>query len=195
MAMIEHPIAFSEEAQQLIAATVARPDFSHALWDSEELLPLRREIRSFYRRAQNLNCPYCLDPVGAEQAMAAHVEHIASKSIYPRYMFEPRNLCVVCPECNVAKLDREVLAAPLVVGRIRQRYPERSEDFRIVHPHLDTYSTHIKRAKFLYFDLTPKGAYTIYVCHLGRYLHTVGMTEALFNDLALVAERHRFHRC
>ncbi len=126
--------------------------------------------------------------------MAAHVEHIASKSKYPQYMFEPRNLCVACPECNAAKADREALATPLVVGVPSRRYPQNSDDFRIVHPHLDTYSTHIRRAGFMYFDLTPKGAYTIYVCHLGRYLQTVGMTESLFNDLEMVAERHRFHQ-
>lgn len=191
--MIDNPVAFSAEAVERIAAICARPDYNHRMWSDESLEPVRCEARDHYRRVQFLTCVYCLNSVAARAAVGAPVEHIAPKSIYPQYMFEPLNLCVCCPDCNEYKSDREVHADPPIKGRAPVAYPVDSKRFRIVHPHFDNYSEHILRAGFLYFPLSDKGSYTFYVCNLARYLHELGMSEALFNDLAAVAQRHQFH--
>jgi len=113
--------------------------------------------------------------------------------MYLGYMFEPLNLCVCCPDCNEYKSNREVLTDPPIKGYVPVAYPNDPAKFRIVHPHLDEYSTHIRRAGILYIPLSEKGSYTFYVCNLARYLGEFGVTDDLFNDLNAVMQRHQFH--
>ncbi|UYC14029.1 HNH endonuclease [Xanthomonas sp. CFBP 8445] len=186
-------IVFSDDAINRISAIRADPAFDHRMWADESLELVRCEIRDHYRRAQLFRCVYCLNPLAVRAAVGSPVEHIAPKSIYLNYMFEPLNLCVCCPDCNEYKSNREVHADPPVKGRVPVAYPEDPGSFRIVHPHFDDYSEHIRRAGILYIPFSEKGSYTIYVCNLGRYLNELGMSEELFNDLNAVMQRHQFH--
>lgn len=70
--------------------------------------------------------------------MVWDIEHIVSKDKKVQFMFEPRNLCVACKNCNGAKGSKEVLVNP---NRIR--FPSSSQNYKIIHPHFDTYHEHI----------------------------------------------------
>ncbi|HDS1039277.1 TPA: HNH endonuclease [Stenotrophomonas maltophilia] len=191
--MIDLPIVFSAEASVRIAEVKAHDDYGHRKWSDDILELVRCEVRDHYRRVQHLTCVYCLNPVSVRSAAGAPVEHIAPKSMYLSYMFEPLNLCVCCPDCNEYKRNREVHTDPPIIGRVPAAYPNESDKFRIVHPHFDKYSEHIRRAGILYIPLDAKGSYTFYVCHLARYVEELGISEELFNDLAAVMQRHQFH--
>ncbi|AAM38784.1 HNH endonuclease [Xanthomonas citri pv. citri] len=191
--MIDEPVVFSADALNRIATARAHPAYDHTMWSDATLEPVRVEVRDHYRRVQRLACAYCLNLLSIRSAMGSPVEHIAPKAMYLGYMFEPLNLCVCCPDCNEYKSNREVHVDPPIKGYLPVAYPNDPEKFRIVHPHFDEYSQHIRRAGILYIPLSEKGSYTFYVCHLGRYLSELGMTEELFNDLNAVMQRHRFH--
>ncbi|HBN9877679.1 HNH endonuclease [Pseudomonas aeruginosa] len=194
MPEIKNPIVLSDDSTNKIKAITSRPDFNHTLWSSDELESVRAEIRNFYRREQGLSCAFCLSPVSERSALGAHVEHIAPKSIYPHFMFEPKNLCVVCPDCNEYKRDREVIADKAIKTAAKRKYPESKDKFRIYHPHYDDYGRNIKKAGRLYFELTPEGGYIIYICNLNRFIQTFGVSEELLNSFATQLEAESFHR-
>lgn len=193
MSEIKSPVNFSANAKTVIEQVKTRPGHSHTDWSNDELEPVRVEARNHYRAEQRFCCAYCQQPVSERSAAGAPVEHIANKASYPQFMFEPLNLCVTCPDCNEYKRNKEVIADPVMRGKAVKKYPKKTDRFRIFHPHFDKYDDHIKRAGMLYFADSPKGTYTMYVCHLQRFMIAVGLTEELLNSLHLVVERHRFH--
>ncbi|GAB6454598.1 hypothetical protein bcgnr5380_56450 [Bacillus cereus] len=153
---------------------------------------VRVEIRNFYRVEQRANCVYCNGPVSLQSATGAPVEHIASKAKYPNYIFEPLNLCVACADCNEIKNDREVLD-PVVISPAPKRYSKKTQHYRIVHPHYDTYEDHIEHVGVFYWGKTKKGSYTIYICGLDRYVRYFHMSQEILDQLDLISDRHRFH--
>lgn len=89
-------------------------------------------------------------------------EHIVPKTLHPKWMFEPLNLCFACDRCNNYKKDDEVLSNPNV-----EDYPQSSGDFLIVNPFIDRYSDHIElKEGIIYIGKTDKGRFTINTCHL-----------------------------
>lgn len=193
MTDITIPVKFSDDANSRIKSVKARPTHDHRDWGCDELEKVRCEARDHYRAVQRHVCAYCHQIVSQRSAAGATVEHIACRSVYPQFMFEPKNLCVVCPDCNEFKRAREALADPTIIAKNPKRYPKKSESFRIYHPHFDVYSDHIKRAGILYLTPTAKGAYTAYVCHFSRFIEAIGITDELLQDLGTLVERHRFH--
>ena len=192
MPTLNNAVTLSEEAQGLIQAKINTAGFSHENWGDDDLLPVRREIREFYRNAQRLICVYCLGPVSNRSAAGAPIEHIVPKSQHLGFMFEPKNLCVICPDCNEYKSKRETLADPVLVAS-RVNYPNNSNLFRIVHPHFDKYDEHIVKCERLYVECSDKGGYTIYACNLNRFFRRFGRCEELVNDVALVQQSERFY--
>lgn len=189
MADLMNSVVFSEEQQQFIERKIADASFSYRQWGSEDLLELRCYIRDYYRRAQIGICAYCKKEVGVQAANNCHVEHIAPKSKYERFMFEPRNLCVVCADCNEIKREQEVmLDVPdtVVRGAPRKQYPRTGNAFKIVHPHFDTYDDHIQIFESFYVDKTDKGHFTIGACRLNRRLRAFGW-EAEFEEAEVAA--------
>ena len=53
-------------------------------------------------------------------------------------MFEPKNLCVSCIDCNLEKKDKKV-----TISKAKKKLPNNSSDYLIVHPHFDTYNDKI----------------------------------------------------
>ena len=193
MADINNPIRFSADASATIEQVKASHGYSHTDWNNDELEQVRSEVRNHYRAEQRFSCAYCQQPVSQRSAAGAPVEHIANKASYLQFMFEPKNLCVTCPDCNEYKRNREVLADPVLRGNAVRKYPTDTDRFRIFHPHYDTYVDHIRRAGYLYFANSPKGSHTIYVCYLSRFMAAIGLTDELLHDLDVVVQRHRFH--
>lgn len=191
MPKINEPILLSEASLRLIDARKASAEYSHKSWDDEELLPVRREIREYYRNIQRLTCVYCLGPVTNRSASGAPIEHVVPKSQHLSFMFEPQNLCVACTDCNEYKSDREALVEPVLTAA-RVNYPTNSAMYRIVHPHFDEHAEHIARFNRLYVECSDKGGYTIYICNLNRFFRRFGRCDELVNDVQLVDQATRF---
>lgn len=193
MPKINNPIEFSAESLILIGQKMSSPNFKHTDWGDDDLQDLRAEIRAHYRNEQRLECVYCREPIGVRAAHAAPIEHIVPKSQYISFIFEPKNLCVVCPDCNEYKGKNEVLFEPVIdTGRIR--YPTASASFRIVHPHIDDYEMHIIKANRIYVDITPKGHYTIGICKLNRFFHHFGACDEFVNDAKIAEANENFFK-
>lgn len=113
---------------------------------------------------QNSRCAYCRIelPLGT---CDLDREHIVPKSSHPQWMFEPRNLCFSCAQCNRRNKKKiEVLSNPEI-----NNYPSNKEDFLIVNPFLDVYSDNIEIVNdIIYKGKTKKGKFTIKTCNLSR---------------------------
>ncbi|RSC25923.1 HNH endonuclease [Pseudomonas putida] len=192
MPTISQPIEFCAASKSLIRQKLLDSSFSHANWGDDDLQELRREVREHYRTVQRLQCVYCLEPIAVRAAHAAPIEHIVPKSEYREFIFEPKNLCVICPDCNEYKGKNQVLYEPVVTGERRRRYPTASASFRIVHPHIDKYVHHILKANRVYVDVTPKGHYTIGVCKLNRFFHYFGVCDEFVDDAVLAEANDQF---
>lgn len=185
MADINSSVTFSAEISGLIASKLADEGFNHKCWGDEDLLPVRKAIREHYREIQLGKCSYCQNPVSLTSASNCHVEHIAPKSKYFNFIFEPKNLCVVCADCNEIKREQEVLNEvpdTIIRGARRVKYPRTSNAFKIVHPHFDNYSEHIEIFNGYYVDLSVKGHFTIGACKLNRHLHEFGWEQECISE-------------
>lgn len=189
MADIEKEVVFSKEQKQLIKEIVGDENFSHHDWTKEEqkeaLQALRSHIRKHYRIEQKAKCAYCRKDVSVQSASNCHVEHIAPKEMYKKYMFYPKNLCVACADCNSIKCNRDTIK-PLSSGE-RKRYPSSSGAFLLVHPHFDDYAEHIDifRDRW-YVDKTKKGHFTIGLCKLNQRSIDFGYLEP--DEMMVLAE-------
>lgn len=159
-------ITYSDEAAELIAlyeslpATVRNPNY----WSSEDIDEVRLEIKKFYIQAQDYRCAYCGQRNLTQHGAVWDVEHVIAKSIRPDFMFHPENLAVSCKDCNIAKKESEVRVNP-----DRKTFPNRSEAYKIAHPHFDELDDHIGWSDTICYALTEKGAETIYMCKLYRF--------------------------
>lgn len=139
-----------------------------SIWDSEDrnVCRIRKTIKDYYIIAQDYTCPYCKQRVEVNHNASWDAEHIIPKSTHPFFVFEPLNLCVSCKDCNNEKRDK-----PVLENNNRRTMPNKSEDYIIVHPHLDEFGEHIKIIELAgyYIPLTDKGRKTIEKCGLLRF--------------------------
>lgn len=194
MPTINNPVVYSAIALDKIAEVQREPGFNHTRWGDADLEYVRCEIRDFYRREQRLSCVYCREQIAVRSAASAPVEHIVPRSRYLQFMFEPKNLCVVCADCNEFKSNREVLTDPPLTGNPIRTYPTDPHRYRLFHPHFDEYREHIIKAGFLYVENSRKGGHTIYVCNLNRFVQTFGVSDEFMNSLETLTDMERFHR-
>lgn len=171
MCDITKPITFSEEEIALINEKLEDINFKHTHWSNEDLKELRKGIREYYKKIQSSICVYCRQKLSRRNTSNVHIEHIIPKSLMCHFIFEPKNLCVVCGDCNLIKGDREVLKKDeyiLTSKHEYKKYPKKSETFKIYHPHYDIYEEHIFKAGEIYFPISEKGQYTVHVCQLWK---------------------------
>ena len=181
---ITNPVTFQTNEAAIIISKKTDPAFTHRDWSSDELESLRSAIRNHYRNEQRGICAYCRNPVSLYSALNCHVEHICPKSKRLDFIFEPKNLCVICDDCNSIKRAQETEANEpdtILNSNGRKIYPRSSNAFLIVHPHFDNWDEHIVQFGKIYLDITPKGNFTIGACILNRFLHKFGW-EAVFSD-------------
>lgn len=149
--------------------------YNHNSWSDKELECVRSEIRNFYRKEQNFKCSYCKRGVSYVSASNAQVEHIVPKSLHLDFMFEEKNLCVICADCNEIKRKQETFSElpDTIVNVHLKRYPRASNSFKIIHPHFDIYDEHILiTPEGYYVDKdSKKGRFTIDACRLNRKLN------------------------
>jgi hypothetical protein len=164
--MIAAPIVYCAADEALAIAFEALPSAEQvgSYWADSALDQLRSRVKTFYIAAQKTRCCYCNRHLGSENHRLWDVEHVASRSKHARFMFKPTNLAASCPDCNGRKGEHEALKNPK-----RKTYPKQSSDFRMLHPHFDTFDDHIHQNGMVYLPKTEKGKNTIYACDLMRF--------------------------
>lgn len=185
MADIQNPITFSAEVIAIIKSKKLQSNFAHTCWSDDDMEPIRVAIRGFYSKEQGGICAYCKQSVSITSALNCHVEHIVPKSKHLDFIFTPKNLCVVCAECNQIKREQETLGTipnTITNSNRRKQYPRTRSAFKIVHPHFDIYDDNILVTNGYYIDKTKKGHFTIGACKLNRKLHEFGWEITTISD-------------
>jgi hypothetical protein len=140
------------------------------VWESTDqpIINIRKAIKDYYIIAQDYTCPYCRQRMEVNHNAAWDAEHIIPKKTHPQFIFEPLNLCVSCKDCNNEKRDKSVLE-----NNQRKTFPNRCEDYTIVHPHFDDFFEHIRviETAAYYLPLSDKGRRTIEKCGLLRFTY------------------------
>lgn len=174
---IQVPVTYPSDVAKALNKLLKDPNFTHESWPDDELKPYRKLVRDYYRNIQNGLCAFCKQNISLVAAGNCHIEHIVPKAKHPQFIFEPKNLCVICSDCNTIKRAKEVHKVDpdvLTNGPNIQRYPRSSNAFLIVHPHFDKWEDHIERFGNLYADLSDKGLFTMGACTLNRKLREFG---------------------
>jgi len=179
---------YSSEFEKRLKEKFSKTGINHSNWGDEDISDIRSSIREFYRNEQKTKCSYCKQNVSIQSASNCQVEHIVAKSQHFEFIFEPKNLCVICADCNEIKRNQEVLnELPIVTIKSKiKNYPRSSNAFKIVHPHFDNYDEHLLIINGFYFDKSTKGGYTIVFCNLNRRLHKLGYENPIFSDIQLM---------
>lgn len=170
---ITNSVEFIDDDLITYAEFAARPhaDKVGTYWDVKDacVVNIKSTIKAHYILEQDYTCCYCKQKIIVKHKGAWDAEHIIPKSKHPAFIFEPKNLAISCKDCNGAKLDQEVLVNSQANHRVN--FLEKSEDYIIVHPHIDDYDEHIEiRDNFLiYRGRTDKGVKTIVLCGLLRF--------------------------
>jgi len=163
-------VKYEGEIKDTVDAYVLNKDAqSGDYWESteEEVTKVKKHIKEHYKIAQDFTCVYCQQKVLFNHGRVWDIEHIIPKKLYPKFLFTEENLALSCPDCNGRKLDKNVLVNPK-----RKTFPNKSEDYIIVHPHFDEYEKHIKVLdNQLYFPKDEKGIKTIEICGLLRFAY------------------------
>lgn len=141
-------------------------------WSDEKYSHVRKIIKDHYLREQDYTCFFCRQRIVVNSNRVWDAEHIIPKSTHPSFMFEPKNLCITCPDCNNEKRDGRVLDR-----ESRVRFPMNSTAYKIVHPHFDSYDEHLDVIVVgkLYRFRTPKGRFTYRIYGLDRFMMDAGL--------------------
>lgn len=174
-------IDFDENEKEYIKKKLALSGFSHNSWADEDLSKIKSKIKAYYLYEQKTICPYCKRNLQTSNGRFWDIEHIIPRSYCKEFMFEPKNLCMACVDCNNAKSDKKVTKS-----RAKVKYPIKSDLFFIIHPHLDVYEDNLEpiRPGFFYIPKTEKGSKTIEICNLNRFYQSAG-----FGDDGTITER------
>jgi uncharacterized protein (TIGR02646 family) len=124
----------------------------------------KKEIKDYYYFAQGRRCCYCSIELQNHKA-TYDVEHILSKDEYPEYMFDSKNMAVACKVCNSHKSNKKITSCADKLVSLS----DDSNDYLIVHPHLDEWSEHflfdaVNRIKVK--DNSEKGEKTFSICKM-----------------------------
>jgi uncharacterized protein (TIGR02646 family) len=122
----------------------------------------REEIKDYYFYAQGRRCCYCSIEL-QKHKLTYDAEHILDKSEYPEHMFDPRNLAAACKLCNGKKSNNPISKS----GRRFEVLSRESEDYSIIHPHLDEWGDHLifdSIGRIVAKGTSSKGIETIRIC-------------------------------
>ena len=125
----------------------------------------KAEVKEYYYWAQRRRCCYCSFELQGHK-LTYDAEHILDKDDYPEHTFELTNLAAVCKHCNISKSNQSISSSGT-------RFPTLSlvpDHYRIVHPHLDEWSVHLRFDEIGRIQAVPassKGVETIRICKIG----------------------------
>jgi 5-methylcytosine-specific restriction endonuclease McrA len=95
-------------------------------------------LRDHLAGLQSQRCCYCAQPL-LKGGYARPIEHVLSRTDYPRFSLHFWNLAVACERCNRIKRDKYGSQFPKDV----EDYPEVSEFTEQYHPRFHQYNQHI----------------------------------------------------
>jgi 5-methylcytosine-specific restriction endonuclease McrA len=191
---IQTPVKYTKTMLELIKKKLSDTNFKHQNWGDDDLQEIRKHIRDHYREVQLGLCAYCKGELSLQSAANCHIEHIAPKSLYRDFMFEPKNLCVVCADCNEIKRNQEVMHKipdTITEGENRKHYPRAKSAFLIVQPHYFEYDLNIDKFEGFYVDKTDEGHFTIGACVLNRRIRKFGW-EKVYDDATVSAAANNY---
>lgn len=136
----------------------------HKYWSDDKVSSVRKQIKDHYISQQQRLCCYCRKEYPTDHNGVWDGEHVISKALAPKFMFEPRNLAASCKDCNGVKHDKEVRVNPDL-----KKFPDKSANYTIVHPHFDDYGHHLKWLGDVVIPVTNKGNALITMCNLLRF--------------------------
>ena len=129
-------------------------------WDrrTNSVKAFKKAIDDHCSAIQDGQCVWCELEIGANGRRSVHRDHIAPKSSYGKWTFEPMNIALACEYCNgfavKGRLD--------TVDQVGATYSNSS--FVVVHPYLDTPDLHIvfvEEERIAIQALSEKGRWTI----------------------------------
>jgi hypothetical protein len=161
--MISQPSQFSMDDVSAIQALSVN-GLTPAAWIDDRVVDLKARAKKHYVAEQDNRCCYCAEQWLTEHGRVWDLEHVVPKAVHPDFMFEPQNLAVACPDCNVAKSNKDTLIDPTVT-----EYPTSADSFVVVHPHFDRWEDHIAKNGLVFGPITEKGTWTVKHCNLGRF--------------------------
>lgn len=163
-------VRYTEPSAKFVDAFLCLPEKRGNYWDGDEkaLALVKKEIKDHYLSVQDYRCAYCRQRMEVKHNGMWDTEHIINKDEYPAFMFEPRNLCVSCKDCNTIKGRKGVLK-----NKDRKTYPHLASDYTFCHPHYHNYSHHVRVVKeaMLYLPITDEGREMIEICGLLRFVY------------------------
>lgn len=139
--------------EKKLADTLHASNLTHSeIWDgSVAAIPtvkridrdaLKAKIKEFVRKGQNGFCYYCgvsfVLRNGEKGVRGAQRDHIAAKSDYKKFTFEPKNIILACAKCNSTDYKGSL---PTVEKEARKYHRFK---FLIVHPYFDKLSSHLR---------------------------------------------------
>lgn len=147
-----------------------------------------KNLRKRLLELQNWRCAYCQAPIVADENGHREFDHILPKESsedvkaqlarsgaladryhtfgYSIFRYEPKNLVVVCKQCNTFKSTFDPLANRATSCL---KYPKGLTSFIWFHPHIHKYSDHIKISENMLFSkVTRGGGYVIHACKLNQ---------------------------
>lgn len=178
-------IVYSGEAKKKVDEFNAQKDFCQSYWEKTNdglLSSLKKSIKDHYLIVQDYTCAYCQQRMEVAHNGAWDAEHIVPKATHPKFMFEPKNLCISCKDCNLSKTDKNVLK-----NKDRKTFPVESSDYKICHPHFDDYNEHITILSVagFYLPRTEKGRELVEMCGLLRFLYKFSSFESVSVDIKI----------
>ncbi len=136
-------------------------------WTESRFKSLKDNIKDNLIFQQFDRCAYCRKIIETD-GYYEPIEHLVPKSLKPRWMFEPKNLVLTCNRCNNLKNDEQTLIDEFNES---ENFPEDSKAFKIINPHFDQWSHHLKYEDdiFLVAVTDSKGEETIRICKLDKF--------------------------
>lgn len=146
-------------------------------WNDKLYDPIKQRLKKELIIRQFDRCAYCRRIV-EPNAYYEPLEHIVPKSIYPQWMFEPKNLIVTCNTCNNLKGNDDTLVASY---KSSIKFPLLSKAFLIFNPHFDKWHEHLRYEDEIFLVAVPnsKGKDTIRICKLYRFHVIVNKAKEL----------------
>lgn len=106
----------------------------------------KSDVKEKYYTSQLRRCAYCSHEL-QQSKQTYHLDHIIDKGAYSEFMFETRNLANACTLCNGTKSNKNVLTGT-GLAKVSSSLPWQSDDYLILHPHLDEWSDHLEFDEF-----------------------------------------------
>lgn len=136
-------------------------------WTDRGLKEIRKKIKVHLKNTCSNRCFFCKCSISGRDV---NIEHVVSKDKYKIFTYKPENLILSCSDCNSLKNDTDVFTKSVNTSVFTswEDYPMKSEDYKIIHPYIDSYEEHLARIGILYKYIDDKGLETIKAYNLDR---------------------------